>query len=221
VLSIVARVTMVLGNVLALAQQNGKRMLAYSSIAHAGYILTGLASGLEAGYSGALFYLLVYTLMNIGAFGVLAMFEWDGKQGSTQTLDSLAGLGQRNVLLGVTMGFFMFSLAGFPPLGGFLGKIAVFGPAVEAGLWWLAILGVLTSAVSAYYYLRVLVYLFLKAPSDASEATATKLLPVPASARAVLITCAVLLVVLGVTPAAWDLASSFFADASLLTTVTP
>ncbi|GAB5521098.1 MAG: NADH-quinone oxidoreductase subunit N [Rhodothermales bacterium] len=221
VLAIIALITMVVGNVLALAQQNVKRMLAYSSIAHAGYILVGLASGLAEGYSGALFYLLIYTLMNIGAFGVLAMFEWDGKQGSTQTLDSLAGLGQKNVLLGVTMGFFMFSLAGFPPLAGFLGKIAVFGPAVEAGLVWLAILGVLTSAISAYYYLRVLVYLFLKPSSDASDAASAKMLPVPGSARAVLVFCAVLLVVLGVMPAVWDMAGNFFADAGVLTTMVP
>src|SRR5690606_28161976 len=114
-----------------------KRMLAYSSIAHAGYVLVGLAAGTADGYSGTLYYLLIYSLMNIGAFGVMAMLEWDGKEGRVQDIDSLAGVGLRKPVLGVTMGVFMFSLTGFPPLGGFFGKLAVFAPAIDAGLTWL------------------------------------------------------------------------------------
>ena len=134
-LALVALVTVVMGNILALNQDNVKRMLAYSSIAHAGYVLIALAAGTSEAYAGAVYYLLIYALMNIGAFGVMALLEWDGKEGRVQTLDSLSGIGFKKPLLGVTMGVFMFSLTGFPPLGGFFGKLAVFAPAVNAGLY--------------------------------------------------------------------------------------
>jgi len=209
VLAIFAVITMVLGNVIALSQSNLKRMLAYSSIAHAGYVLVGLASGSVAGYSGALFYLMVYSIMNIGAFGVVALLEWDNKEGSEQTLDSLAGIGYKKPLLGWTMAVFMFSLAGFPPLAGFLGKWAVFAPAIDAGLVWLAILGVLTSAVSAYYYLRVLVVFFMK-PEDEQSGAKDVVFAIPRSSAAVLILCVVLLFVFGVSTFAIELTASFF-----------
>lgn len=211
-LAVVAAVTMVVGNVLALAQSNVKRMLAYSSIAHAGYVLTGLAAGTAAGYGGALFYLLVYALMNVGAFGVMALLEWDGKEGRVQTLDSLAGVGYRRPLLGVVMGFFMFSLTGFPPLGGFLGKYAVFAPAIDAGLTWLVLLGVLASALSAYYYLRVLFVFWMRSPDEEPAAAAAQqaAFAVPRGAAAVLVVCAALLLVLGVVPALIDVAASLF-----------
>ena len=214
VLAVFAVITMVLGNVIALSQQNVKRMLAYSSIAHAGYVLVGLASGTEAGYAGALFYLMVYTIMNIGAFGVLALLEWDGKEGSEQTLDSLAGVGYRKPLLGWTMAVFMFSLSGFPPLAGFLGKWAVFAPAIEADLIWLAIIGVLTSAASAYYYLRVLVVFFMK-PADDESPAASASFDIPRASALVLIACVILLVVFGVTTFALDLTQGFFADGAM------
>jgi len=211
VLAVFALITMVIGNVLALSQSNVKRMLAYSSIAHAGYILVALAAGTPEGYSGALFYLLVYTVMNIGAFGVMSQLEWDDAQGSTQSLDSLAGVGYRRPLLGWTMVFFMFSLAGFPPLAGFLGKWAVFAPAIDAGLVWLAITGVLASAVSAYYYLRVLVVFFMKDARDGEPgAAAGETFAIPLMTRGVLVLCTVLLVILGVSTFAWDLTGTFF-----------
>ena len=119
VLALSALVTVVLGNLMALAQKNVKRMLAYSSIAHAGYVLIGLAAGTSSAYAGALYYLLIYAIMNLGAFGVMALLEWDGREGRLQTLDSLSGLAHRHPLLGVLMGVFMFSLTGFPPFGGF------------------------------------------------------------------------------------------------------
>jgi NADH-quinone oxidoreductase subunit N len=209
VLAIFAVITMVLGNVIALSQSNIKRMLAYSSIAHAGYVLVGLASGSTAGYSGALFYLMVYTIMNIGAFGVVALLEWDGKEGSEQTLDSLAGIGHKKPILGWTMAVFMFSLAGFPPLAGFLGKWAVFAPAIDAGLVWLAVIGVLTSAVSAYYYLRVLVVFFMK-PEDAQSGAHETTFAIPRSSAAVLILCVVLLFLFGVSTSMIDLTQGFF-----------
>ena len=206
---VVAAATMTAGNVLALLQKNVKRMLAYSSVAHAGYILVGLAAGTTDGYAGALFYLLVYSVMNIGAFGVSALLEWDGKEGAEQDLDSLAGMGYRKPLLGWTMVFFMFGLAGFPPLGGFFGKVAVFAPAIDAGLVWLAIAGVLTSAVSAFYYLRVLVVFFMKTPEpDTAASRAT--FDVPGMAAAVLVLCVVLLIVLGLAPGLIELTGSFF-----------
>ncbi|RMH51824.1 MAG: NADH-quinone oxidoreductase subunit N [Bacteroidetes bacterium] len=214
VLAVIAVLTMVVGNVLAIAQQNVKRMLAYSSIAHAGYVLVGLAAGTPAGYAGALFYLLVYSIMNIGAFGVMALLEWDGKEGQMQTLNSLAGIGPRKPLLGATMVVFMFALVGFPPLAGFWGKVAVFAPAVEAGLTWLVIVGVLASAVSAYYYLRVLYVFWMRSPEDEPEAAAVqdRVFAVPVTSAAVLIVCVVLLLYFGVRPGGiLETTASFFA----------
>ena len=200
-LAAVAVLTMVIGNVMALAQTNVKRLLAYSSIAHAGYVLVGLAAGTEAGYAGALFYLLVYAVMNVGAFGVMALLEWDGKEGREQTLSSLAGIANDRPVLGTTMGIFMFSLIGFPPLGGFAGKYVVFAPAVSAGLTWLVVVGVLMSALSAYYYLRV-VYVFWMQSADEVDATDpvqhAAFPPATVAATGTLVVCAVALVVLGV-----------------------
>lgn len=217
VLAIIALLTMVVGNVIAIAQTNVKRMLAYSSIAHAGYVLVGLAAGSPEGYSGALFYLLVYSVMNIGAFGVIALFEWDSTQGSEQTLDSLAGIGYKKPLLAWCMVFFMFGLAGFPPLGGFFGKVAVFGPAIHSGLIWLAIVGVLSSAVSAYYYLRVLVVFFMK-ESDPDVATDNTTFDVPGMSAAVIVLCVIMLIVLGIVPTILDVTASFF-DGNMLATL--
>ncbi|HLT45584.1 MAG TPA: NADH-quinone oxidoreductase subunit N [Rubricoccaceae bacterium] len=216
-LAAVAAVTMVAGNVLAVVQANVKRMLAYSSVAHAGYILTGLAVGTAAGYAGALYYLLAYTLMNVGAFGVMAALEWDGEQGAVQTVDSLAGAGYRRPLLGVAMGVFMFALTGFPPLAGFFGKYFVFAAAIEGGLTWLAVVGVLASVVSAYYYLRVLVALWMRSPEEAPEA-ARQPFPVPALSAAVLVACAVGLLALGLVPGlVADTAGAFFGAAETAT----
>ena len=200
VLAVVAVLTMVVGNVMALVQQNVKRLLAYSSIAHAGYVLVGLAAGSGAGYSGALFYLLVYAVMNIGAFGVMGMLEWDRKQGREQTLSSLAGVAEQRPVIGVTMSVFMFSLIGFPPFGGFIGKYAVFAPAVEAGLTWLVIVGVLMSALSAYYYLRVIYVFWMQSPEDVEVEGYTEAALPQATPTAVgtLLVCAVALLVLGV-----------------------
>ena len=199
-LATIAAITMVAGNVIALVQSNVKRMLAYSSVAHAGYILAGLAAGTPEGYGAALFYLIAYTLMNVGAFGVMGALEWDGEQGADQSLDSLAGVGYRKPFLGVVMGVFMFALTGFPPLAGFIGKYLVFAAAVDAGLIWLAVLGVLASVVSGYYYIRVLVVMWMKSPDEAPD-NARQPFPVGTATAAVVGVCAVLLLVLGVLPA--------------------
>ena len=209
--ALVATVTMVLGNLLAIAQTNVKRMLAYSSIAHGGYILVGLTAGGPAAWSGALYYLLAYTLMNIGAFGVMAFLEWDGKAGQEQTLDSLTGAGLRKPLVGVAMGCFMFSLAGFPPFGGFLGKYAVFAPAVEAGYSWLVVIGVLASVASAFYYLRVLYVFFMRSPEeDPASPPPDAAFSSPLALRVTLVSCAAALLILGVAPRFLDITLGFF-----------
>ena len=207
--AVVALITMIVGNVLALAQSNVKRMLAYSSVAHAGYVLVGLAAGTPEGYSGALYYLLVYAVMNLGAFGVMAYLEWDGEEGSAQTLDSLAGVAMRRPLLGVVMTVCMLSLLGFPPLAGFFGKVFVFAPAIKAGLTWLVVAGVLASAVSAGYYLRVLYVMWMRQPEAGTEPVRLTH-TMPATATAALVVCAVLLVVLSFTPDLATLAAPYF-----------
>ena len=161
VISIIAILTMVLGNIIALVQDNLKRMLAYSSIAHAGYALVGLATGTAEGYSSVLFYLFAYTLMNIGAFGVIAYYEQNKKLDFTQ-VRNLAGLGYKEPVMAVALCVFLFSLAGIPPLVGFVGKYYVFAAAINAEMIGLAIVGVLASAASVYYYLRVMVYLYFR-----------------------------------------------------------
>ncbi len=139
-------------------------MLAYSSIAHAGYALIGMVAWNEVGWSGIMFYLLVYTFMNIGAFAVLVLV---GKKGEDNlTLDGLAGMGYKRPLMGVALCIFLFSLMGMPPTAGFAAKFYVFAGAIKAGYIWLAIIGVLNSAVSLYYYLRVMVCMYFKDPEE-------------------------------------------------------
>jgi NADH-quinone oxidoreductase subunit N len=161
VLSAVAIVTMVFGNIIAMVQDNLKRMLAYSSIAHAGYILVGLAAGTSEGYTAVLFYLFAYTIMNVGAFGVVAYYERNKGLDFTQ-VQNLAGLGFKEPAMGVALSVFLFSLAGVPPFVGFVGKYYVFAAAINANMVGLAIIGVLASAASIYYYLRVTVYLYFR-----------------------------------------------------------
>jgi len=161
VIQVVAILTMVIGNLIAIVQDNVKRMLAYSSIAHAGYLLVGLAAGTSAGFAGVLYYLFAYTLMNVGAFGVIAYYERNHGLDFT-SIESYAGLGFKMPIMGVMLSVFLFSLAGIPPFVGFIGKYYVFAAAVNAGLIPLAIIGVLASAASVYYYLRVMVFLYFK-----------------------------------------------------------
>ena len=158
--AIVSAITMIVGNVVAISQTNLKRMLAYSSIAHAGYILLGVASGNETGVAGALFYLVAYTFTNVGAFAVLtAMAKQEGEE---QTFQTYRGLYKRSPALALMMMLFMLSLTGIPLTGGFIGKYYLFLSAVQANLIWLAVIGVLTSVVSAFFYLRVIVDMFMR-----------------------------------------------------------
>lgn len=161
VFSVIALMTMILGNAVALVQDNVKRMLAYSSIAHVGYLFVGLAAGSIAGYSAVLFYLLAYTFMNVGAFGVVAYYE-KNHDVHFNNVESYAGLGYQRPIMGILLSIFLFSLAGIPISAGFNAKYLVFSAGVEAGLISLVIVGVLASAASAYYYLRVMVYLYFR-----------------------------------------------------------
>lgn len=165
VLTVVAVLTMVFGNIIALVQDNVKRMLAYSSIAHAGYAMIGLVSGSADGYSSVLFYLFAYTLMNVGAFGVVAYYEQHTNLDFTN-IENYGGLGFKQPIMGIMLNIFLFSLAGIPPFVGFIGKYKVFASAINDGYIGLAIIGVLASAASVYYYLRVMVYMYFK---DAKE----------------------------------------------------
>lgn len=160
VLALLSAASMIVGNVIAISQNNIKRMLAYSSIAHAGYMLAGLAAFNITGKNGVLFYLVAYTFMNIGAFGVLSILE--RQEEKNLTFDDYAGLGARHPLIAALMSVFMFSLAGIPPFAGFFGKYYVFLAAVQSNLTWLAILGVLMSVVSLYYYLRLIVMMYFR-----------------------------------------------------------
>jgi len=161
---VLAVLTMVVGNVLAIYQHDLKRMLAYSSIAHAGYALVGMVAANAVGMSGILFYMLAYTFMNLGAFAVLVLA---GKKGEDNlTLEGFSGFGYKRPFLGVAMTIFLLSLMGIPPTAGFAGKFYIFAGAVKEGYIWLAVLGVLNSAVSLYYYLRVMVYMYFREPSE-------------------------------------------------------
>ncbi len=156
--AILAVCSMVVGNVIAISQHNLKRMLAYSSIAHAGYMLIGFAAASELGMSGVMFYVVAYGFMNIGAFGILSMVEYG--ENKNLTFDEYKGFASRKPFLAALMAIFMFSLSGIPPFAGFFGKYYIFISAIQEGYTWLAIAGVLASVVGVYYYIRVIVYMY-------------------------------------------------------------
>jgi len=160
ILAAISAASMILGNVVAIAQTNIKRMLAYSSVAHAGYMLAGVAAASPDGQTGVMFYLAAYTCMNIGAFAIVSFLE--EREERCLTLDDYMGLSKQQPFLAALMATFMFTLAGVPPFAGFFGKYYVFLAAVKANLTWLAIVGVLTSLVSAYYYLRIVVLMYFR-----------------------------------------------------------
>ncbi|HRK01718.1 MAG TPA: NADH-quinone oxidoreductase subunit N [Oligoflexia bacterium] len=164
VLWVSAIATMLIGNIIALTQKNIKRMLAYSSIAHTGYLIVAILCGgrSEYGYSSVLVYMAGYVVMNIGAFAVVAMLS--EKNDRHTNIEDYAGLGFKKPLTGLAMTIFMFSMAGVPPTVGFAGKYLIFLSAVQAGEVLLAVLSVLCSAISAYYYLRVIVFMYMKDP---------------------------------------------------------
>ncbi|GBD94832.1 NADH-quinone oxidoreductase subunit N [bacterium BMS3Abin05] len=186
---VLALLTMTIGNVVAIVQQNIKRMLAYSSIAHAGYILVGVLAGNEMGRSAVLFYLMAYTFMNLGAFGVVSYLGISHKVENLR-IESYRGIGYKYPFAALAMAVFMFSLAGVPPTAGFIGKFYLFSAALKAGFVWLVILSVLNAVISAYYYLRVVVAMYMQEPEEG------KVFELPAASWGVGL--ALLLAVLGV-----------------------
>ncbi len=192
-LAVLAAVTMVVGSVLAIAQEDLKRLLAYSSIAHAGFVLVGVAAGNQEGINGAMFYLVAYAAMILGAFGVVLLVSRVGEERTS--LRSYRGLGRRSPALAGLLAIFLLSLAGIPPAAGFFGKLLVFQAAVAADLEWLVIVAVLASVVAAFFYLRVLVLTYMEEPDpDTPEAR-----PEGAPGFAVAV-AAVVTLVLGVLP---------------------
>jgi NADH-quinone oxidoreductase subunit N len=159
-LSAIAVFSMLFGSIVAIMQTDIKRMLAYSSIAHAGYMLIGLASGNSDGVAGIIFYLAAYSFMNLAAFGIVSIIE--GENESNLDIDSYTGLGARSPFLAGLLALIMFALAGIPPFAGFFGKYYVFIAAIKANLIWLAIVGIISSAISVYFYLRIVVIMYFK-----------------------------------------------------------
>jgi NADH-quinone oxidoreductase subunit N len=188
-----AAITLVVGNIGALTQGNVKRMLAYSSIGQAGYILFGPLASSERGTEAMLYYLLAYTLTNLAAFGVLIALEARGE--AAWDITDLGGLWQRNPGLGLAMAAAMLSLAGVPPTAGFVAKFAVFTAAWEAGLAVLVLIGVIVSAIGAFYYLRIVAQIFMSAPAREVEISSDRVLAFGIGAAAIAI------VVIGILPA--------------------
>ncbi|HEY0839828.1 MAG TPA: NADH-quinone oxidoreductase subunit N, partial [Vulgatibacter sp.] len=202
VIGVLALVTMLVGNLLAIPQRSVKRLLAYSSIAHAGYVLLGVAasaatSARAVATEGILYYLAAYTVTGVGAFAVVAALErLDGEGPMTWDLDRFAGLAKKRPALAFAMALFMVSLAGIPPTAGFIGKLYVFRAAIDAKLYGLAVAGVLTSLAGIYYYLRVVVYMYMREPEESVGE-----LPAPRMSMAVaLVAAAIGTLALGVLP---------------------
>jgi NADH-quinone oxidoreductase subunit N len=203
--------TMIVGNVFALVQTNVKRMLAYSSIAHAGYLLAGVgAMGWSANSypgQGVVIYLAAYTFMNLGAFGVLGYLKTQSPDKFDYSLRCISGLGRRSPWAAVLLSLFLLSLAGIPGTAGFIGKFYVFGAIVQADLVWLAVIAVVMSAVAVYYYLRVIVYMFFREPEEECELKE----PISGGMAAALAVSAIATVVIGVWPSwLWDAVVSAF-----------
>ena len=192
-LSVIAAATMILGTVVGVAQTNVKRMLAYSAIAHAGYLLLGIIAANSTGKAAVLFYLLTYAVSNLGALGIVALLG--SPQNQHDELRDFSGLWKSRPGLAGLLTVFLLSLGGFPPLAGFIGKWYIFSAVVQEGHYWLAIIGVLTSVVSVFFYLRIVVMMYM---TEGSEAVRPRL---PATAVAGLALATVAVFYLGVLPA--------------------
>lgn len=192
ILVVIAVATMIFGNVVAARQRNLKRLLAYSSIAHSGYVLLAVAAGTKEAMIAVIFYMFIYTLMNIGAFGMVSMAESKSEDAS---LDNWKGFGRANPWLGVALTIFLLSLAGIPPLAGFMGKYFVFKAAISAGIIVPAIIGVLSSVVGAYYYINVIKVMYFDDKDQPSVVSSKGMAPL-----AGLVILVILLLVFGVYP---------------------
>jgi NADH-quinone oxidoreductase subunit N len=183
---------MAVGNIVALSQTNIKRMLAYSSIAHAGYALMGVIAGGPEGLASMMSYLLIYAFMNIGAFAIIIMLRSEGFSG--ENISDYEGLAKGHPLAAALMLVFMFSLTGIPPTAGFVGKFSVFVAAIDAGFTWLVVVAVIFSVISAFFYLRVVMYMYMREPKTEVELTTS-----PALSLALVLTTVGVLVI-GVLP---------------------
>jgi NADH-quinone oxidoreductase subunit N len=190
-----AMLSMFIGNLLALSQKNIKRLLAYSSIAQAGYILIGVAANSEFGASGAVYYLMSYLLTNLAAFGVVALI---GRVTGSDEISSYAGLSRRSPGLALALLVALLSLGGVPPFAGFFGKLLVFGSAIQAGQVWLAVIGIINSVIGLYYYLVVLKVAYLFRSEEENEAIIQ-----PQAWQLALLLCVVGIIALGVLFAPW------------------
>jgi NADH-quinone oxidoreductase subunit N len=193
ILWVVAAATMIVGTVVGVTQSSVKRMLAYSSIAHGGYLLVALVSANDLGRGAVLFYLLTYAVTNIGAFGVIAALDTADRP--NDQVQDYAGLWNTRPVLAGLMTVFLLSLGGFPPMAGFIGKWYVFSAAIKAGDVGLAIIGVLTSVVSVFFYLRIVVMMYMT-PTDRPVDVS----PVPRVVSLALVVSAILVVYLGILP---------------------
>src|SRR5712691_5269291 len=195
VFAVLAAITMTAGNVVALAQTNTKRMLAYSSIAHTGYILAAVAASAAgvASTAAVLFYVFAYGLMNLGAFACLLYLDVEGSRGAT--LDELNGFGRREPLGALAFAIFLISLTGIPPTVGFVAKFVVIQPVLDAGLAWLAVVIALNAALAAFYYLRVVVHMYMYEPQGGEPR-----LVAPGTLSASLGLASLAVVVLGILP---------------------
>ena len=192
-----AVLTMVVANLIATVQMSVKRMLAYSGIAHAGYLMVAIVAANETAAAGLLFYLLIYTFMNIGAFGIVILVSGQGEE--RLEIQEYAGFGWRHPLLGVLFTVFLLSLAGFPGTGGFIGKVFLLQGAMEANLVYLSVILVLTTVISYWYYLRVVWFMWMR---DSPPGVAVEPIHVPVAMRVALVIGVVLIVYLGIFPGA-------------------
>jgi NADH-quinone oxidoreductase subunit N len=194
ILIILSVLSLGLGNLVAIAQSNIKRMLAYSTISHVGFIFLGLLAGTPEGYAAAMFYTVVYALMAAGAFGVLALLSGQGME--VEQLDDLKGLNDRDTGLAAIMALIMFSMAGVPPAVGFFAKLLVLDAVISIGLTWLAVVAVVFSIIGAFYYLRVVKLLYFDKPAEAAPAP-----QLAADARIALSLNGLVILLLGIFPA--------------------
>jgi len=171
-LIVLAVLSMALGNIVAIIQNNIKRMIAYSSIAHMGYMILGLAAATPEGYAAAIFYMINYAIMSVGAFGVMVLLSREGFE--ADNVDDFRGLNARNPWLAFMMLLVMFSMAGIPPIVGFFAKLGVLQALVNAKIIWLAALALVFAIIGAYYYLRVVKVMYFEAPDDSSVLKITK-----------------------------------------------
>ncbi len=191
-LLIMAVLSLAIGNLAAIMQTNLKRMLAYSTISHMGFLLLGVLSGTIDGYGAGMFYVVVYVLMTLGAFGIILLLSRDGFE--AENLDDYKGLNQRSPWYAFLMLLLMFSMAGIPPTVGFYAKLSVLQAVVQIGWWWVAVIAVVFSLIGAFYYLRIVKLMYFDAPLDHAPVTAS------GDVRALLTVNGLAMLVLGIAP---------------------